>query len=47
MLNRQMKGSGIFELYRRQAEQRGKPQPTQIVHAPGSREWSAAQNKSS
>src|SRR5262245_8260504 len=52
MLNRQMKGSGIFELYRRQAEQlqaeqRGKPQPTHIVHAPGSREWSAAQNKSS
>jgi predicted phage terminase large subunit-like protein len=52
MLNRQMKGSGIFELYRRQAEQlqaeqRGKPQPTQIVHAPGSREWCAAQNKSS
>ena len=52
MLNPQMKGAAIFELYRRQAEQlqaeqRGKPQPTQTVHAPGSREWFAAQNKSS
>jgi hypothetical protein len=40
------------ELYRRQAEQRhaeqgSKPQPTQTVHAPGSREWFALQNKSS
>jgi hypothetical protein len=52
MLNPQMKGWGIYELYRRQAEQRhaeqgSKPQPTQTVHAPGSREWFALQNKSS
>jgi predicted phage terminase large subunit-like protein len=48
MLNPQMKGYGIFELYRRQAEQlqarpeatSGRPEPTA---APGSMEWLAEQ----
>jgi hypothetical protein len=56
MLNPQMKGWGISELYRQQAEQllakrkaRGEatPQPTQTEWAPGSMEWLAAKNKSS
>jgi hypothetical protein len=44
-----MKGEGIFEFYRRNAEaaeQRDKPQPTQIVYTPGSMEWHAEQKKS-
>ena len=44
-----MKGEGIFELYRREAEaaeQRRKPQPTKTVYAPGSMEWLAEQKKS-
>ena len=43
-----MKGEGMFELARQQAEaaeQRRKPQPTQTVYAPGSMEWFAAKNK--
>ena len=52
MLNPHMKSWGIFEATRRQAEQlaaeqRGKPQPTQTLPAPGSMEWLAEQNKSS
>ena len=53
MLNPEMKGYGIFELYRQKAEelraeqQRDKPQPTQPTWAPGSMEWLAEQNKSS
>src|SRR6202049_1433103 len=52
MLNPDMKGYGMFEFYRRQAEQlradreatSGRAQPT---WAPGSMEWQAEQNKSS
>jgi hypothetical protein len=43
-----MKGEGIFELYRRDAEaaaQRSKPQPAQTVPQPGSMEWFEAQKK--
>jgi hypothetical protein len=51
MLNPQMKGCGICEFTRRRAqeleEQRGKPQPTQAVFAPGSMDWLAAKNESS
>jgi predicted phage terminase large subunit-like protein len=53
MLNPDMKGWGIYELYRQKAEelraeqQRDKPQPTQPTWAPGSMEWLAEQNKSS
>jgi predicted phage terminase large subunit-like protein len=52
MFNPHMENWGIFEVTRRQAEQlaaeqRGKPQPTQTVYAPGSMEWLAAQKKSS
>ena len=56
MLNPQMKGWGIYEYYRQQAEQllaerksRGEatPQPTQTEWARGSMEWLAAQKKSS
>ena len=52
MLNPQMKNWGFYELSRQrfeqlQAEQRGKPQPTQTLPAPGSMEWLAEQNKSS
>jgi hypothetical protein len=52
MLNPHIKSWGIFEATGRQAEQlaaeqRGKPQPTQTVYAPGSMEWLAAKNKSS
>jgi predicted phage terminase large subunit-like protein len=51
MLNPQMKGYGVFEFYRRQAEQlqarseptSGRPEPTR---APGSMEWLAEQKKS-
>ena len=48
MLNPQMKGQGIYELCRDQAEaaaQRSKPQPVQSPPQPGSMEWFAAQNK--
>jgi hypothetical protein len=44
-----MKGEGIFELYRREAEaaaQRDKPQPTRTTCAIGSMEWQAEQKKS-
>jgi phage terminase large subunit-like protein len=44
-----MKGEGIYELSRQQAEaaaQRGKPQPAQTVPQPGSMEWFAEQKKS-
>jgi hypothetical protein len=44
-----MKGEGIFELYRRDAEaaeQRDKPQPTKTTWAIGSMEWEAEQKKS-
>src|SRR6266851_5780412 len=52
MLNPQMKSWGVYELYRQRAEQlraeqRGTPQPTQTLPAPGSMEWLAEQNKSS
>jgi predicted phage terminase large subunit-like protein len=52
MLNPHMKGFGIFEATRRQAEQLRaeqcpNPQPAQTLPAPGSMEWFAAQNKSS
>jgi terminase large subunit-like protein len=51
MLNAEMKGWGIYEFYRQQAEQllaeQCKPEPTQTVYAPGSMEWQAEQNKSS
>ena len=43
-----MKGEGIFELYRRDAEaaaQRSKLQPAQTVPQPGSMEWFEAQKK--
>ena len=42
MLNPPMKGWGIYELYRRQAEaaaERSKPQPVQTEPQPGSMEW--------
>src|SRR5215468_12644251 len=48
MLNPQMKGAGIFELYRAQAEaaeQRSKPQPVQSLPQPGSVEWSEAKKQ--
>ena len=48
MLNPQMKGWGLYELYRQQAEaaaQRNKPQPVQSVPQPGSVEWFEALNK--
>ena len=44
-----MKGEGIYELSRQQAEaaaQRGKPQPAQTVPQPGSMEWFTEQKKS-
>ena len=53
MLNPQMTGWGIYELYRQQAEQllqaerqatSGRPEP---AYAPGSMEWLAKQHKSS
>jgi predicted phage terminase large subunit-like protein len=52
MLNPHMKGYGIFEASRREAErlraeQCPKPQPPQFRPAPGSVEWFAEQNKSS
>jgi len=50
MLNPGMKSWGIYEYYRQlaqAAEQRGEPQPTQTVWAPGSMEWLAANNRSS
>ena len=43
-----MKGEGIYELYRQQAEaaeQRRKPQPVQIVPQPGSMEWFELQKR--
>ena len=43
-----MKGEGLYEFYRQQAEaaaQRSKPQPAQTVPQPGSVEWSEAQKK--
>src|SRR5262249_28782767 len=48
MLNPPMKGWGIFELYRQQAEQleeQRKPQPVETTWAIGSLEWLARQNK--
>ena len=48
MLNPPMKGWGIFELYRKQAEaaaERSKPQPVEPLPQPGSMEWLAAQKK--
>ena len=50
ILNPQMKGEGIFELYRRRAEaakQRNKPQPIKTLPQPGSMEWFEAQKKKS
>src|SRR5262244_67755 len=44
-----MKGEGIFELYRREAEeakQRWQPQPAQTVWQPGSMQWLYEQKKS-
>jgi hypothetical protein len=44
-----MKGEGLYELYRQQAEaaaQPSKPQPAQTVPQPGSMEWLAEQKKS-
>ena len=49
MLNPPMKGWGIFELYRRQAEQleeQRTPKPVKTTWAIGSMEWLAEQNKS-
>jgi hypothetical protein len=49
MLNRPMNSWGVFELYRRRAqelEEQHKPQPAQITYAIGSLEWLAEQNKS-
>jgi len=43
-----MKGEGIYEWYRQQAEaaaQRSRPQPVQTVPQPGSMEWFEARNK--
>jgi hypothetical protein len=48
LLVERMKGEGMFELARQQAEaaeQRRKPQPTQPVPQPGSMEWFEAQKK--
>ncbi|HEY1432766.1 MAG TPA: hypothetical protein VGF39_14245 [Stellaceae bacterium] len=50
ILNPDMKGYAIFELYRRQAEQlqaeqHSKPQRPQPTYAPGSLEWQAEQEK--
>jgi hypothetical protein len=48
MLNPQMKGWGIYALYREEAEvaaQRSKPQPVQSAPQPGSMEWLEAQQK--
>jgi predicted phage terminase large subunit-like protein len=48
MLNPPMKGWGLFELYRQQAEQleeQRKPQPVETTWAIGSMEWLAEQNK--
>ena len=48
MLNPQMKGRGLYELYREEAEaaaQRNKPQPVQGVPQPGSVEWFEALQK--
>jgi len=42
MLNPEMPGRGLYELYREQAEaaaERSKPQPVQTVPQPGSMEW--------
>ena len=42
MLNPPMKGSGIFDLYRQEAEaaaERSKPKPVPTVPQPGSMEW--------
>ena len=53
MFNPQMKGWGIYELYRQKAEalraekQRGEATPTKTNWAPGSMEWQAEQDKSS
>jgi predicted phage terminase large subunit-like protein len=49
MLNRLMKGEGIFELYRQRAEpaERSKPQPPRSEPQPGSMEWFEAQKKKS
>jgi hypothetical protein len=44
-----MKGEGIYEWYRQQADaaaQRSRPQPVQTVPQPRSMEWAAAQKKS-
>jgi hypothetical protein len=44
-----MKGEGIYEWYRQQADaaaQRDKPQPAQTVWQPGSVQWQAEQEKS-
>jgi predicted phage terminase large subunit-like protein len=48
MLNPQMKGWGIYELYRREwlAAQNSKSQPIQTVPQPGSVEWFEAQKNS-
>ena len=49
MLNPHMKGWGSYEAARRRAqelEEQRKPQPAQIIYAPGSLEWLAEQNKS-
>ena len=51
MLNPQMKGWGIYEFYRRKAEElraekeRGEATPTRTNWAPGSMEWQAGQNE--
>ena len=48
LLVERMKGEGIYELYRQQAEaaeQRRKPQPVQIVPQPGSMEWFELQKR--
>ena len=36
---------GIFEYYRRRAEERRKPAPVKTVYAPGSMEWQSEQEK--
>jgi hypothetical protein len=49
MLNLPMSSWGVFEFYRRRAqelEEQRKPQPAQIIYAIGSMEWLAKQNKS-
>ena len=50
MLNPEMKGWAIYELYRQQAEQlraeqQRKPHPAPPNPAPGSMEWQAEQNR--